>query len=107
MYELKVAQKKAKFKEDQAMKKACFQINQVERQKRFQCEQDHLCEVSAVEEQAKFQVEITQRRLQHRKQVEESQQSFANHIEAVGKMVGKAMPPIILQLMLVCTPLRV
>ena len=62
-----------------------------------QQEQCHLFEASVVEEEAKFQVEVTQRRLQHRKQInEESQKSLA--IQVVGKMVGNAMPPIILQL---------
>ena len=108
VYELRVAQKKAKFEDDQAMKKAHFQINQVEQQERFQCEhlrqeirfeneQSHPFEACMLEEKAKFQAEITQRRLQHRKQVdEESQQSFASHIQVVGRIIGKAMPPIVL-----------
>ena len=112
VYELRAAQKTA-FEDDQVMKKVHFQVDQVERQERFQCkhlsweirfeneqlEQHHLLETSAVKEEAKFCMEIAQRRLQHRKQVnEESQQSLANHIQAVDEIIGKAMPPIILQL---------
>ena len=107
-----MAQKKAEFEDSQAMKKACSQVNHVERQERFwhehqsqkvrfeneQWEQHCLFEVSLVEEEAKFQVKITQMRFQHRKQIdEESQKSLTNHIQAVGEIIWKATPPMILQ----------
>ena len=64
-----------------------------------QWEQHCLFKVSAVEEEAKFWVEIAQRRLQHQKQVdEESQQSLTDHIQAVGEIIGKTMPPVVLYL---------
>ena len=47
-------------------------------------EQCNLFEASTMDEEAKFQAEITQRRLQHRKEVdEELQKSLANHIQEV------------------------
>ena len=111
VYESRVAQKKAEFMNNQATKKAHLQIDQKEKQERFQYEhlslefkseqwkQCHLFEASRVEEEERFQAEDTQRRLQHRKQIdEESQKSLVNHIQVVGETVGKATPPVILQL---------
>ena len=107
VYELRVAQKKAEFKDDQTTKKACFQIDQVERQKGFQHE--HLSWEIRFENKPSVwsshgggRGNVLGRNCPKEtpagKQVkEESQQSLANHIQAVGKIVDKATP-VILQL---------